>query len=67
MRSRWTPGNRAISISSRSRRPASPCTEVTACSGIVASSRVSAALSPPGASRASFPLPYSVIVASISP
>ena len=42
IRPRSAAGNRAISMSSRSRSPASPCTEVIACSGIPASSRRSA-------------------------
>jgi hypothetical protein len=39
-------GNSAISIASRSRGPASPCTGVIACSGIPASSRRSAGSTP---------------------
>ncbi len=47
-------GNRPASVSSRSRSPASPCTAVIACNGIVASSRFSGVLSPlsPGTSFA---------------
>ena len=41
-RPRSAAGNQAISIASRSRSPASPCTEVIACTGIPASSRRSA-------------------------
>jgi hypothetical protein len=59
-------GQPAISIISRCRSPASPCTEVIACSGIPGSSRISASLSPLGASRPSLPLTYSTTVASVS-
>ena len=53
-RSRSAAGNCAISISRRSRRPTSPCTEVIVCSGIPASSRRSAGSSPMPVSDISF-------------
>jgi hypothetical protein len=53
--------------SSRCPSPASPYTDVTACSGIVGSSRISASLSPLGSSKRSLPLTYSAVIASVPP
>jgi hypothetical protein len=53
--------------SSRCPSPASPYTDVTACSGVAGSSRTSASLSPLGYSNRSLPLTYPAIIASVSP